>query len=77
MATKADLPVWVETAIKANRDSARCIEIAKYMWDNQESEFHRSSDLFISGNTICDGQLSNSGVMKQVAASPTGVWELA
>lgn len=80
MATKADLPDWVEAAIKAHGGSARLLEVAKYIWDNHESDLRRSGDLFYKWQydmRWAANQLRNSGVMKPVATSSAGVWELA
>ena len=79
MATKEDLPDWVAAVLKANGGSARLLEVAKYIWVNYESELRLSGDLFYKWQydmRWAANQLRNSGVMKPVSGSPTGVWEL-
>jgi len=80
MATKEDLPNWVEAALKHYGGGARLVDVAKYIWEYHESELRASGDLFYKWQydmRWAANQLRRTGKMKAADVSPTGVWELA
>jgi hypothetical protein len=79
MATKHDLHDWVQEAIRANSGSATLVEVAKYIWRNHESELRASGDLFFTWQydmRWAANGLRKKGIMRSVAVSPSGVWQL-
>ncbi|WP_206054801.1 hypothetical protein [Nitrosococcus wardiae] len=67
MATKEDLPDWVEAALKHQGGSARLVDIAKYIWEHHESELRVSGDLFYKRQydmRWAANQLRRTGKMK-------------
>jgi hypothetical protein len=46
MVTRDKLKVWVLDALKIHGGTARVPDIAKYIWDNHETELRKSGDLF-------------------------------
>jgi len=79
MATKADLPDWVAAAIIGHGGSARLLDVAKHIWMHHEQDLKASGDLFYKWQydmRWAANKLRNSGIMKPVEDSPTGVWEL-
>lgn len=80
MATKSDLVVWVEDAIRSRGGSAKLLDVAKYIWGEHETDLRASGDLFFKWQydmRWAANQLRRSGVMRSADDSPTGVWELA
>ncbi|GAA0298360.1 hypothetical protein GCM10009128_16470 [Psychrosphaera haliotis] len=80
MATKEDLPGWVEAALKHHGGRARLIDVAKYIWKHYESDLRASGDLFYKWQydmRWAANQLRRTGIMESTDVSPTGVWELA
>jgi hypothetical protein len=79
VATKHDLQDWVRSALKELGGSARLVEVSKIIWRNHESDLRISGDLFYTWQydmRWAANRLRRDGVMKQVEASPFGVWEL-
>lgn len=79
MASKEDLPNWIEAALHDHGGSARLIIVARHIWENHESELRISGDLFYKWQydmRWAANQLRRSGKMKSADASPTGIWEL-
>lgn len=80
MASKADLVVWVEDAIRSREGgSARLLDVAKHIWREHETDLRASGDLFFKWQydmRWAANQLRRSGVMRPADDSPTGVWEL-
>lgn len=80
MATKHDLQDWVRDALRDNGGKARLVEVAKFIWRHHEAQLKVSGDLLYTWQydmRWAANVLRRKGVMKPVAASPTGVWELA
>ena len=48
MATKSDLILWVEDALKANGGRATIVQVASHIWKNHEAELRASGDLFFT-----------------------------
>ena len=79
MATKLDLQDWVTDALRANGGTARLVDVAKFIWAHHEAQLKASGDLLYTWQydmRWAANVLRRKGVMKPVAASPTGVWQL-
>jgi len=48
MATKADLVLWVQDAVKAHGGTATIPEVARHIWREHETELRASGDLFFT-----------------------------
>ena len=46
MATRDDLKVWVQQAVRANGGQAPVVQVARWIWTNHEAELKKSGDLF-------------------------------
>lgn len=46
MIKKSDLKIWVLEALRALGGAARVVEVAKYIWDNHESDLQGSDLLY-------------------------------
>jgi hypothetical protein len=80
MATKHDLQDWVRDALRDCGGNARLVEVAKFIWAHHEAQLKASGDLLYTWQydmRWAANVLRRKGVMKPVAASPTGLWELA
>ena len=79
MATKNDLPDWVEQALKNSGARSTLTQVAKQLWAMHESELRMSGDLFFTWQydmRWAANRLRRRGVMKSVALSAPGYWEL-
>jgi hypothetical protein len=79
MATKGDLQHWVQEALKQAGGSAPLIHVAKDIWRHHERELADSGNLFYTWQydmRWAAERLRKRGVMKGVAFSPRGTWEL-
>lgn len=80
MATKHDLPDWVQNALRDIGGHASILGVAKHIWKNHESELKTSGDLFFTWQydmRWAANSLRRRGIMKPAEVSPVGVWELA
>lgn len=80
MATKHDLQDWVTDALRNSGGAARLVEVAKFIWAHHETQLKESGDLFYTWQydmRWAANALRTQGIIKPVAASPTGMWELA
>ncbi|WP_031326568.1 hypothetical protein ACTTAL_13080 [Rhodobacter capsulatus] len=46
MATKSDLVVWVQDALKDHGGIASIVEVARHIWMNHEPDLRASGDMF-------------------------------
>jgi hypothetical protein len=79
MASKTDLPDWVEKALKELGGSGTIVAIAQIIWRDHESELTSSGDLFFTWHydmRWAANKLRHQGKMKAAELSPRGVWEL-
>lgn len=79
MATKSDLQIWVRDAIRASGGSAKLVTVARHIWLEHEAELQASGELLYTWQydmRWAANQLRRAGIMKSVALSPTGIWEL-
>lgn len=80
MAEKADLDTWVRDALRASGGRASLLDVAKHIWKNHESDLRASGDLFFTWQydmRWAANRLRRRAIMKSVAVSPSGIWELA
>lgn len=79
MATKSDLPDWVEDAIRELGGRSTLIQVSKQIWSRHEAELRSSGDLFFTWQYDMRWAalvLRKQGRMKSAEISPKGVWEL-
>lgn len=79
MATKHDLQDWVQQALKSIGGRGTLTDVAKEIWRAHESDLRSSGDLFFTWQydmRWAANRLRRSGIMRSVAASPTGIWVL-
>jgi hypothetical protein len=79
MINKLTLEDWVREALKKLDGSAPLIQVAKQIWSAHEVELRSAGDLFYTWQydmRWAAERLRKQGVMKKVAISPRGVWEL-
>lgn len=79
MATKHDLQDRVQKALKRIGGRGTLTDVAKEIWRAHESDLRSSGDLFFTWQydmRWAANRLRRSGIMRSVAASPTGVWVL-
>lgn len=77
--TKSDLTVWVEAALETLHGRARVTDVAKEIWKAHELDLRASGDLFYTWQydmRWSANVLRRKGVLKPVAASSAGMWEL-
>ena len=48
MATKHDLPSWIEAALSRLGGSGTVVEVARAIWDEHEQDLRESGDLFFT-----------------------------
>jgi hypothetical protein len=80
MKTRADFLKPVEDAVRSHGGSASLVEVARYIWENHESDLRKSGNLFYRWQyevRWAATRLRRTGVLKPATASPKGVWELA
>jgi hypothetical protein len=80
MATKYDLPDWVQDALRAHGGRATLVEVAKHIWKHRERELRGSGDLFFTWQydvRWAANILRRQSVMKAAEVSPQGIWKLA
>ena len=71
---------WVCEALKAMGGSARIVDVARQIWSRHESELRVDGDLFYTWQYAmrwAAERLRKKGIMKTVAMSPRGLWELS
>jgi hypothetical protein len=79
MIDKLTLQDWVPEALKQLGGSAPLVQVAKQIWSAHEGELRSAGDLFYTWQydmRWAAHRLRKQGVMKTVAISPSGVWEL-
>ena len=80
MVNKLTLQDWVRDALKKSGGSAPLVQVAKQIWSAHEKELRSAGDLFYTWQydmRWAAERLRKQGVMKTVAISPAGLWELA
>ncbi len=80
MAQRSTLMDWVKEALVAHGGQANIVQISKHIWENHEAELRKSEDLFYTWQydfRWAAQKLRKKKIMKSVAASPKGIWELA
>ena len=79
MATKKEMQLWVEEALKAVGGSGQIAKVAEQIWKRHEHELRGSGDLLYTWQydmRWAATVLRNAGVIKATDNSPNGVWEL-
>ena len=79
MASRDDLQDWICEALRSSGGSAKYVNVAKFIWQNHEQDLRASGDLFFTWQydmRWAANLLRKQGLLKQVAASPKGVWVL-
>lgn len=79
MATKIDLQDWVHNALVHLGGRGSLTDVAKEIWRVHEGDLRSSGDLFYTWQydmRWAANRLRVKGIMKPVAVSPPGVWEL-
>ncbi len=77
--TKDDLKEAVAEAIRRNGGKATLIQIARYIWDNHESDLRASADRFYRWQyemRWAANILRHEGRLAPAEDSPRGVWVL-
>ena len=80
MATKVDVQDWILEALGSAGGSAPLVDVCKRIWSSHEGDLRASGDLFYTwqyNTRSAAHQLRRGGLIRQVASSPKGVWELA
>jgi hypothetical protein len=80
MASKTDLQDWVLEALRSAGGSAPLVEVCKRIWSSHEDDLRVSGDLFYRwqyDTRWAAHQLRRRGLLRPVASSPKGVWELS
>ena len=80
MIQKSDLPDLVVEALRSMGGGANHVFVAKYIWDNYESEIRESGSLLYTWQydlRWAAQKLRNSGNYKSDSETPKGVWELS
>ncbi len=78
-ASKYDLADWLFEALKANGGKGTIVELCKHIWKKHEGDLRASGDLFYTWQydvRWAAHELRQSGKMKSVESSRTGIWEL-
>jgi len=77
---KEVLQEWLIESLRKLNGSANIVEVCKSIWNLHEDDLRRSGDLFYTWQydvRWAANVLRTQGVMKSVALSPKGRWELA
>jgi hypothetical protein len=77
---KEILREWIVDALEAHGGSADLIQVCRHIWRHHEDDLWDSGDLFYTWQydvRWAASDLRGSGVMRDQADSPRGVWELA
>lgn len=80
MASRADMKDWIVDCLKAKGGKGWPKEVAKYLWENHESEIRASGDLLYSWQydvRWAAQNLRDAGVLKPVHGRHDLPWELA
>jgi hypothetical protein len=78
MPFKEDLKKWVLQAIDANKGSANLIDVAKYIWDNHESDLRSSGEGFYTWQydmRWAAQALRDEGILANADSTPRGIWQ--
>ena len=79
MAKKSDLETWVGNALCQIGGRGTVVAVAEQIWNTHEAELRGSGDLFFTWQydmRWAANRLRRRGVMKAVARSAPGLWEL-
>lgn len=79
MADRDDLDNWVVDALTSLGGKGTIVEIAKYIWDNHESDLQDSGNLFYTWQydfRWSGKRLRDQNIIKPAKTSPSGVWIL-
>lgn len=80
MTTRDDMKPWVLAALKHSGGKGRPREVAKYIWENYESELRKSGDILYTWQydvRWAAQSLRDSGILKPVAGRRDLPWEIA
>ncbi|WP_461209794.1 hypothetical protein [Desulfocurvus sp. DL9XJH121] len=80
MASKKDLVNWVREALAEHGGHATIVQVAKYIWNRHGDALRSSGDLFYTWQydmRRAAQELRDSGVCRNAADCPQGVWVLA
>lgn len=80
IATKHDLPRWVQEALAAQGGGASIVDVCRHVWQVHEPDLRQAGDLFYTWQydvRWAAYHLREHGVMKPERESPKGTWELA
>lgn len=80
MASKKDLTVWVSESLHRLGGSGDLVQIAEDIWRHHEQDLRSSGNLFYTWQydmRWSANELRRSGMLRPVAQSPSGVWQLA
>ncbi|MDP9280028.1 MAG: hypothetical protein M3P00_11475 [Gemmatimonadota bacterium] len=79
MASKMDLPGWVDDALTDNGGHASIVDVCRYIWQAHEPDLRLSGDLFFTWQynvRWAAYQLREAGRIKPEKESPKGIWKL-
>lgn len=79
MADRNDLDNWVVDALTSLGGKGTIVEIAKYIWDNHESDLRDSGNLFYTWQydfRWSGKRLRDQNIIKPAETSPSGIWIL-
>jgi len=80
MLTREDMAEWVVEALRSHSGSAWPKDVAKYIWENYESELKRSGDLLYTWQydvRWAAQMLRDRGTIKAVGGRRDLPWELS
>lgn len=79
MATRADLVMWLQEALRAHGGRATIVEVCRYVWERYETILRDSGDLFYTRQydiRWAATSLRRRGIMRAASQSRNGTWEL-
>lgn len=79
MATRDDLQYWVIKALESLGGSGTIVQVAKYLWENYNSELQASDDLFYTWQydmRWAATKLRNNNTILPAEVSEKGEWRL-
>lgn len=79
MATRDDLQYWVIKALESLGGSGSIVQVAKYLWENYNSELQASGDLFYTWQydmRWAATKLRNNNTILPAEVSEKGEWRL-
>ena len=79
MTGKDDLRRWLIEALRVQGGRATIVDVCRHVWKEHKDEPESSGDLFFTWQydiRWIATQLRKKGVMRAVASSESGIWEL-